>query len=278
MHIEMNSINAHDSIEHTIKIDFFIRNDEGIELYKTGYRIKFYILGIPIGDVFEPMPGTLGKGQSDKIEETLIIDPHLFSLIEKRRNRGDVDLRIDVTLLQLRPLKGVELSSFVTDLHQIIGKQVNSPISERKWIDLVSKMGYMNYVIFEIRYPKTSHVVEFEDIINRLKEAEQLLFEGKNEDVVTRCRKAMEILNPLVAVDAKKGPMISALACKVDDGCNGQQNKPSKSQRIDSVRQNIWTLLHIGPHEGYVVTREDAEYIFWMTLSTVRYYTIQFNK
>lgn len=278
MNIEINSINAHDSIEHTFKVDFYVKNDEGIELYKIGYVVKFYLLGIPIGDKFEIMPGTLGRGQSDKIEETLVIDPHLFSLIEKRRNRGDIDLRIDVTLLHLRPKQGVDPVTFVTELHSTSGRQINYTISERRWIDLISKMGYMNYAIFEIQYPKVPSIPGFEDIMNRLKEAEQLIYEGKNEDVVTRCRKAVETLNPLVTIDVKNGPMVPTLANNVDNGCKGQQNKPNKSQRVESVRQNIWTLLHIGPHEGYTVTREDAEYIYWMTLSTVRYYAIQFNK
>ena len=61
-------------------------------------------------------------------------------------------------------------------------------------------------------------------------------------------------------------------------GCGGRLGEPPKSERIEHIRQKIWKLLHIGPHEGYSVSREDAEYIYWLCLSTIRYYAVQFNK
>lgn len=154
-------------------------------------------------------------------------------------------------------------------------------IPSSKWIyEYVPKFGLGEYEIFEIPYPKIPSIQGFGDIINRLKEAGQSLLEGHNDDAVVKCRKAIETLNPLVTthVNDDKGIMLQHLANKVDLLSQGQIGKPAKSARIENVRRYIWTLLHIAAHEGYFVTREDAELVYWLTFSLVRYYAIQINK
>ncbi|WP_143311816.1 hypothetical protein [Candidatus Methanoperedens nitratireducens] len=101
----------------------------------------------------------------------------------------------------------------------------------------------------------------------------------RNEEVVTKCRKSFEALIPLVATQISSGyTMTSQLASIIDSGCTGREGELPKSERIEHIRQKIWKLLHIGPHEGYTVTRKDAEYVLWLSLSTIRYYAMQFNK
>ncbi|MEA2033673.1 MAG: hypothetical protein U9N41_08845 [Euryarchaeota archaeon] len=73
-------------------------------------------------------------------------------------------------------------------------------------------------------------------------------------------------------------PSSPQLATQIDLGSLGQSNKPNKSKRIEDIRQKIWTLLHIGPHEGYIVTRQDAELIIFLCISMIRFYSVQFEK
>jgi hypothetical protein len=122
---------------------------------------------------------------------------------------------------------------------------------------MISKLGYSNYAIFEIKYPKQPSIQNLNDAVKRLEEAEKLFNEGKNEEVVTKCRKSFEILNQLVTIQTSSGTsMTPQLSSRIDMGSGGKQGEPPKSERIEHIRQKIWKLLHIGPHEGYLVSRE----------------------
>ncbi len=258
-----------------IFIEIELKNDENERISILGYSIDIHICGISIGNNVKFSTLTIKPNNCSKLREFYDITPYIFKTIENQRKGGDVPINISIGILRINATSQLNINSF--NYHGINVQPINYKLSERDWISLVSKMGYANYAIFEIRYPDIPLILGFDKIIKRLEEAQKLLFEGRNEEVVTKCRKAFEILNPLV-LDKTSGikAMTSQLSTQIDMGCTKKQNEPSKSERIEELRQKIWKTLHMGPHEGYTLTRDDAELILYLCLSLVRYYSSQF--
>jgi hypothetical protein len=51
-----------------------------------------------------------------------------------------------------------------------------------------------------------------------------------------------------------------------------------KSYKIEAIRASLWKYLHVGAHDGYNVTREDAEFALVLYMSVLRYYGVQMDK
>ena len=143
---------------------------------------------------------------------------------------------------------------------------------------MVSDMGYANYKIFEISYNTLPDRSDFERILVRLEEAQTLFLEGKNKEVVTACRQAFEALRKLITISDNFGGMKSDIANIIDKDSIEEEGEDPKSKKMLVSTSKIYNLLHTGPHDLYHVTREDAEHILIMSISTVRYYITQLNK
>lgn len=276
MYGTIKKIEASERTIPAIDIEIEITNDEQQEIYMVGYSIDLLLCNVPLGSIQKFRTTNLAPRRTEKIRENFPIYPFIFQAIESERKSDDVPVNISIGVFRIASTGQISPESF-----QFYGINVPHPfkLSERDWITMISKLGYSNYALFEIHYPKQPPVQNLKVAIRRLEEAQQLLNEGKNEEVVTKCRKSFEILNPLVTIQTSAGTTITPqLSSQIDIGCGGKQGKPPKSERIEHIRQKIWELLHIGPHEGYTVSREDAEYIYWLCISTIRYYAIQFNK
>jgi len=255
----------------TIDIEIEITNDDQKNIYMVGYSIDLSLCNVPIGSIQKFRTTNLEPRRPEQIRENFPIYPFIFQSIERERKGGDVPVSLNVGVFHIESTGQIGSGSF-----RFYGINMPHPfkLSERDWITMISKLGYSNYALFEIQYPKQPSIQNLNDAIKRLEEAQQLL-----KEVVTKCRKSFEILNPLVTIQTASGTTITPqLSSQIDIGCGGKQGEPPKSERIEHIRQKIWKLLHIGPHEGYSVSREDAEYVYWLCLSTIRYYAIQFNK
>lgn len=259
----------------TVSIEVEVTNDEQKSTNVLAYSIEVFLCNVPIGSIQKFRTTHFEPGRREKIKENFPIYPFIFQSIERERKYGDVPVDLRLVILQIVESGQINYGSFSAQ-----GITIQPfKLSERDWIDITSILGYTNYALFEIHYPKQPSIQILDDAIKRLEEAQRLLNEGRNEEVVTKCRKAFEILNPLVTTQSSGGTAITPqLSTQIDLGCAGKQGEPPKSERIEHIRQKIWKLLHIGPHEGYSVTREDAEYVFWLCLATLRYYAVQFNK
>lgn len=216
--------------------------------------------------------------RTEKIRVDFIINPYIFKMIENQRNGGDVPVSIHIQGLSIIKPKSDEVRSLAggnfQDLHVDFGN--NFKLSQRDWIAMVSDMGYANYKIFEIPYNTLPDISDFERILDRLEEAQTLFHEGKNEEVVTKCRQAFEALRKLITMNNKFEEMNPELANIIDRGSIEEDDL--KSKKIMESTGKILRLLHTGPHDSYCVTREEAEYLLLLSISTVRYYATQFNK
>ena len=259
-----------------LRLKLGFENDKSEKIKILGYSIKLFICNLFIGDVFKFEDSILEHKRTYTIDEIFNISPYIFNSIEKERNFGDVPVNATVQFLTIERLDSIQEFK----VGNITIEHASNPqfkLSQQDWADRVSVMGYENYQIFEIPYSKVPDRSNFLKIMERLREAQDHFIQCRNEEVVTSCRKAFESLLPLVTIKNSKYEMNSKLANNIDLLCSENcHNK--KSKLIEDLRQKIWPILHMGPHEGYDVTREDAEYILLLSLSTIRYFAKQLNK
>lgn len=253
-----------------------IENDKQEQIRILGYSIKLFVCNLCIGDISKFEETFLDQMGRFTIKVEFNISPFIFNSIEKERNFGDVPIYTNATCLII----GRHESTQEFNVGNFKVEYINSSqykLSQSDWAKIVLDMGYTNYQIFEIPYPKVPDTSNFSNIMERLEEAQNHFNQGRNEEVVTSCRKAFESLNPLVTTKNSKTEMNSELAKNIDMMCL-ESHYSRKSERIEEIRQKIWQVLHMGPHEGYNVTREDAEYILLLSFSTIRYFSKQLNK
>jgi hypothetical protein len=230
----------------------------------------------PCGIPLENRPRSRRTG-SPKRPAYRPLPPYLLAQVEAVRAGGDIPVSMQFTLLAIRttpPALNVgSFSSFVVG-----GQDPPFEIPQSRWAKLLDGIGASAFAILEIPIGKGPVPAALLQVVQRLEEARVLLSEGKTDEVVTKCRKALEALNPIVSVTsgAAAGPPFQrlepGLASKVDMGSQGQPGKDPKSARLEALRESLWSILHIGPHDGYDVFPEDAKALFWLTSGLVRYY------
>jgi len=221
-----------------------IENDKQEKIRIIGYSIKLFVCNLCIGDISKFEETFLDQMGRFTIKVEFNISPFIFNSIEKERNFGDVPIYTNATCLII----GRHESTQEFNVGNFKVEYINSSqykLSQSDWAKIVLDMGYTNYQIFEIPYPKVPDTSNFSKIMERLKNS--------------------------------KTEMNSELARNIDMMClESCHNR--KSELIEEIRQRIWKVLHMGPHEGYNVTREDAEYILLLSFSTIRYFFKQLNK
>lgn len=252
-----------------------IENDNQEQIEILGYSIKLFVCNLCIGDIFKFERTFLDQRGRFTIKENFNISPFIFNSIEKERNFGDVPIYTKGTCLIIGRLDSTqEFNVGNFNVEYINTSQFK--LSQSDWAKIALDMGYTNYQIFEMPYPEVPSTSNFSKIMERLEEAQDHFNQGRNEEVVTSCRKAFESLQPLVTTKTKT-EMNLELARNIDMMCLESCHN-MKSELIEEIRQRIWKVLHMGPHEGYNVTREDAEYILSLSFSTIRYFSKQLNK
>lgn len=280
---KIRQINAYNRTIPCIEFGMNIENDEGYNIKILGYSMKLSFAGVPVGDISEFPDIDVPNRSYSLITQEISINPHVFEAIEKARKSGDVSVNSEIRILYR--------NTSVKESDSIVGYIPcdQYKLSQSDWIRLASDMGYTKYKIFEMLYPDIPQLPEFENGIRDLEEAQTLFFEGKNDLAVSKCRSVFEHLNERLAefpTSPKKHKMDSKIAEVVDAGphppakltSNNAIEDNLKSQKIENIRFTLWRLLHIGPHCGYSVTREDAELVLMLCFSMVRYYSVQLNE
>lgn len=202
----------------------------------------------------------------------------LIAAIEKKRQGGDVSVHITLTgngyvqeqagnLLVTKPV--VRQNSLAQELI----------ISQGRWLEGMKQIGFSAHRVIEISLPATDVFQGIQSSASRIAEAQAALMAGRNEEAVTLARKALESANSLVSSAAGEGSVMTAqLAQQVNVGSPGQAGRPPKSERIEGLRRALWSLAHIGPHENYAVTRDDAELVVTATAQILGFYGSTFAK
>lgn len=267
-------INAEKKTIPILTIQVHIKNSNNYPIQILGYKLDVRFAGITVGTAFNYYSIPMDNGGNHYFNEEIQVTPYLFEAIDKARRGGDIHADGYVNFLYLNESDQAKRIPIVCNSHFDSYK-----LSQMDWINLASKLGYTRYKLFEMLWPDIPQLPELNNIVQELQDAQILFYEGKNNEVVSKCRLLLEELAPIVASKTPntKFKMNDGIAHIVDSG-SFLDDKEAKSDKIESLRQSIWNYHHIGPHYKYAVTREDAELSIMLCLSIVRYYSVQLNK
>ena len=261
-----------------IEISFDIKNTEERNILLLGYALDFNISGVTVGKVADYISYQISAKSQISFNQKFSIPPHIFAAVERSRKSGDVQLYSNIKALYFdseidKPTQYQNLprsSTLSTTQHKL---------SQKEWIKIISDLGYTKHKIFEIPYPDIPQLPEIKNIMQKLEEAQNLFYEGRNNEVVTTCRLLLEELQPIVSSNnGKNYEMRSEIANIVNTGCFADEGQDPKSVKIENIRSAIWKFHHIGPHYKYAVTRADAELALVLCMSLLRYYGVQLDE
>lgn len=261
-----------------IEIKFDIKNTEERNILLLGYALDFNISGVTVGNVADYISYKIYAKNQITFNQKFSIPPHIFAAIEKARKSGDIHLSSNIKALYFDAEIDEPTKYQNTPLSYPLST-ASHKLSQKEWIQFISDLGYTKHKIFEIPYPDIPQLPEIKNIMQELEEAQSLFYEGRNNEVVSRCRLLLEELQPIVSSKNDKiYEMRSEIANVVNAGCFADEGKDSKSDKIENIRKAVWKFHHIGPHYKYAVTRADAELALVLCMSLLRYYGVQLDK
>ena len=261
-----------------IEIRFDIKNTEERNIFLLGYSLDFNISGVTVGKVADYISYPIYAKSQITFNQIFSIPPHIFAAVEKSRKSGDVQLTSNIKALYL-DTKINEPAKYQNPPLSYTLSTAHHKLSQKEWIQFISNLGYTKYKIFEIPYPDIPQLPEIKNIMQELEEAQSLFYEGRNNEVVSKCRLLLEELQPIVSSNnSKNSEMRSEIANIVNIGCFADEDKGSKSEKIENIRRAVWMFHHIGPHYKYTVTRADAELALVLCMSLLRYYGVQLDE
>lgn len=193
-------------------------------------------------------------------EYTLAVSRSAIQSIEARR-KDDVLLLFNLggICLETDGLKKSDARTFS------IG--ITKEFSQAQWNKLLREVGYQDTWIFEVAKPVMADGGKFGAVARFLQEAEAELAAGSPDDVVSKCRKALDALDS--ALDEGEWKRVEA---EIDRDSVGEAGRPAKSARILGLRDKTRDMSNIGPHaDKYVVTYDDARLCFLLTVSIISY-------
>lgn len=259
-------VQARSSTIPEIEITFDIKNTENKDIILIGYALDVSLGGVTIGNVSDYIAYNISARGRTRFNQTFAIPPYVFNAIEKSRRNGDLHLSANMKALYIDP-----------DFPNPLADQLSTAshkFSQSEWIKIISDLGYTKYKIFEIPYPDTPQLPEFEKIVKELEEAQTLFYEGKNDLVVSKCRIVLEQLRAILR-DKEKRAKIDA---KIDEQCIGEEGRDPKSKRVNDIFTKAYNFHNVGPHYHYFVAREDAEMSLILCMTLLRYYGVQLDK
>jgi len=189
--------------------------------------------------------------------------------IEKNRT-DDVQLSCESTF-DLEEMTGQPIGQ-----QQLIGRMTADlnfviELSAKKWINLLSLMGYNDKWVVELVRPKLEG---YKEVIEHVLKAQDALYNKKEqEDVLRDLRSARDAFKTLFDANMEK------IAQIIDSGSIGEKDQKSKSERIKDIYDKIAYFLNIGPHnDKYEVTYADAQLAFQEFVSVLSYLSSILNQ
>jgi hypothetical protein len=223
------------------------------------HRLVVHVNGLQIADsgtVYDHVEPYFGKD----FEYTLSLPRSAIQSIEESR-RDDVRLSLNISGLCLET-DGLDKRDVKT-----LSLNIQNDLSQTQWAKLLKETGYQDTWVLEIAKPATADPSKFKDVTRFLEEAEAELSAGSPDDVIGRCRKALDKLDEIMSVDDWAN-----VNKEIDWGSIGESNYATKSKRIQEIRAKIRDWTNIGPHsDKYVVRFEDAKLCYLLTASLVSY-------
>lgn len=135
--------------------------------------------------------------------------------------------------------------------------------SQIEWSQILKELGYHDSWIFEVR---RTELEGMDKVAEHLQTALDQISAHHYGDCVTNLRHAWDSIKPMLDAKWEK------IALKIDEGSEGQEGHPPKSERIKSLYRQIRDFTHIGAHgEAYRVDPEDALLAYYQSVSMLSY-------
>jgi hypothetical protein len=216
--------------------------------------------GIPIASGSSMHAGYI-QPQGNPIEIKASFSEDALTFIEERRI-DDIQLMVHINFAFM------ELSSQRFNAENVISSlgSVSFPISysEKKWIKLLSELGYSDKWVVELDRPK---IEGFHEVLEHLEKAGDALYNKKEpEDVLRDLRAARDSFKTYY--DVKRAEINEI----IDKGSNGEEGQDAKSERIEKLFKTLSNFYNIGPHnDKYKVTYQDALLAYRSFVSLLSY-------
>ncbi len=201
-----------------------------------------------------------GEGLSvPPFEITFIMTREILRSIEKSRiTNDDLIFTLKGDILYAEQITQNTFQSFKKE--SVMCEVRYSP---REWLDVLRSIGYQESWILELKRPD----IEGLDIVKKhLDDAYNRLLNNDPKGSMDALRDAWKSFNPLLI---SKWQDIATL---IDEGSGEEPERPSKSKRVESMKNDIVNFTNLGPHgEIYQVFPEDAYLGYYQTVSMISY-------
>lgn len=237
---------------------------------QQGHQTNTNISAIPVSLIlnFRGLPVTMGEPEfiddfrmsRSEFEIKAILPIEAINFIESLRS-DDITLECHLSLIY-REEGNLNKQQWFDEGRTEMHFSLN--YSEKKWLKLLSEMGYSDKWVIELDRPKLEG---FESVVEHVRKAQDALYNSReNEDVLRDLRSARDSFKVFFEANWDK---ISEI---IDKGSQGEQNQKSKSQRVKEIYDKITFFLNIGPHnDKYEVTYADAQLAFREFVSMLSY-------
>ena len=168
--------------------------------------------------------------------------------IEESRKSGDLKL-------------GVWLSgeAVYEEMSQNFSDRRDYLIQKQQWLDVLSKNGYQETLLFELPMPKETDGVG-ENLRELLERAQKHILNGHYQESVGLCRQAIEV----VENSRKDKNKASEAVRKYTDN---RRREMSVEERMLFLREVLKNVTQLGAHHGDEFSRYQAQSVLGMTVS-----------
>lgn len=205
------------------------------------------------------------SGQREAIASTrfyLELDPFRLERIEQLRGNGDIYLRIKANYCTFDPSESLHLGVNPTvNLESFyIEQEPNSgfKIPKSDWVEqFLPKLGYKKVRLLEI--PILEAPTELNELVIHIDEAWEHFSMGNYEEVLTSCRKGLEIIERyLINNGYKKTIEVKGEPKTVADWKAFLGS--SVGEDVEKIFDGLKHFTSVGAHAGRVISRAEAEY------------------
>jgi hypothetical protein len=195
---------------------------------------------------------SLRYNQEQWVTFDLELDAARLTAIEALRMGRDLNLRIHVNGSAVAPGASGP---------QRIRAEIDHPTTQSDWVRVLDGMGYRKTLLLEVPMPSADAREQFQQAIEHLREAQDLMMRGKYRDAVGRCRDVLESLETALGDATTAAP--------------DNQRDWDKACRIRNVRRAFKVLTHPARHADQVSTQhewgpEDAASVVTATAALLR--------